>query len=111
MTWFAETTKRCAFTDMENHLTKLFKGRAFAVVKGELHKHNALPSVLATIRVPFGQSVGVYRVLVNSNNNGFDIKDDDLETFLMSVKTLCDTRNTIELQHYFTKLPGSYRMA
>lgn len=42
-------------------------------------------------------------LLRTGHANHFCTPDTSLVTFLISVRTLCDTRNTVEFQHYFAK--------
>lgn len=96
---FAKPTKTCAYTSLVtlDHLTKCLKRRTYVVVKGKLYKRTELPSVLAILRMLFGQHTLAYTFLVSNIISRPDIRYDleSLITFSLSIKALCDSIYTI----------------
>ncbi|XP_058449233.1 uncharacterized protein LOC131429200 [Malaya genurostris] len=102
---FNSTTAMCGFTDEENtiRLQRCLKGRAYDAVKSCLMHPSNVKSVLATLRMLFGQPEAVVNSLVSKINLLPMMEENSLETivdFAINIKNFCAIVDACGLEEY-----------
>lgn len=102
---FTNTTAMCGFTDAENavRLQKSLTGKAYDAVKSSLMHPSNVRSVLATLRMRFGQPEAIVHSLIAKITALPPLKEDKLETimdFAVEVQNFCAIVDACELEEH-----------
>lgn len=84
------------------------KDQALEAVKLDLNNPDALPNALASLRMLFGRPELVYQALIKQVRTAPVLKMEKLETivtFVMRIKTLCDTLTAAGMKDYLVNPP------